>query len=62
MSLSLYEVNVQVAGEGYSMRRVRVKANSPEEAKKLAVLDYMRHIVSVGEPKKVERTVDNGTR
>lgn len=40
-----YTAEVRFRGEGYSARRVRVEADSPEAAKQKAIEEYSKHIV-----------------
>lgn len=47
--MNTYEVTVQLANEGYSARRVRVEAASSDEAKKRAIEEYAKHLVTTGE-------------
>jgi hypothetical protein len=48
-------VQVKFDGEGFSQRYVSVSADTPEEAKQLALDEYKKHIVVVGEPQEDKR-------
>lgn len=47
-------IYVQYSGEGFSKRAITVTAPSLEEAKKLALDEYKKHIIIVHDPVEVQ--------